>query len=235
MVPRDGPKRLWTKMTAAQMQQQLIAQLDDVLEEFKRLKGRGERWSQLPEEEIMQFITRARAVIDRVAGRPSRYVHQCDEIMMLPEFRYWYKTPFIAGVVSSLRADVEAGYLDAYAELIHRELFADFLEMSKHLLDQGYKDPAAVIAGSSLEAHLRQLCVKARVDTATETGSPKKAERLNADLAQAEVYSKGDQKNVTAWLDLRNDAAHGHYEKYNKDQVALLISAVRDFITRNPA
>jgi hypothetical protein len=46
---------------------------------------------------------------------------------------------------------------------------------------------------------------------------------------------KMDQKNVTAWLDLRNKAAHGHYEQYQKEQVALLISGVRDFITRNPA
>jgi hypothetical protein len=96
--------------------------------------------------------------------------------------------------------------------------------MSKHLLDQGYKDAAAVIAGSSLEAHLRQLCAKAGVDTDTEAGSPKKADRLNAELAGAEVYAKGDQKNVTAWLDLRNDAAHGHYDRYQGGQVALLIS-----------
>jgi hypothetical protein len=107
--------------------------------------------------------------------------------------------------------------------------------MSQHLLDQGYKDAAAVIAGTSLEAHLRQLCQNAGVDTETETGSPKKAVRLNADLASANVYSKMDQKGVTAWLDLRNNAAHGHYDQYQRDQVAILIAWVRDFITRNPA
>lgn len=58
---------------------------------------------------------------------------------------------------------------------------------------------------------------------------------MNADLAGANVYSKLDQKNVTAWLDLRNKAAHGKYGEYTKEQVALLIQSVRDFITRNPA
>ena len=58
---------------------------------------------------------------------------------------------------------------------------------------------------------------------------------MNAELAGANVYSKLDQKNVTAWLDLRNKAAHGKYGEYTKEQVALLIQSVRDFITRNPA
>jgi len=58
---------------------------------------------------------------------------------------------------------------------------------------------------------------------------------LNADLATSGVYGKLDQKNVTAWLDLRNKAAHGHYNEYTKEQVALLLNAVRDFVTRLPA
>ncbi len=43
------------------------------------------------------------------------------------------------------------------------------------------------------------------------------------------------QKNVTAWLDLRNKAAHGEYGKYEADQVGLMIDGIRDFITRHPA
>ena len=64
---------------------------------------------------------------------------------------------------------------------------------------------------------------------------PKKADRLNADLSAASVISKLDQKNVTAWLDLRNKAAHGRYAEYESPQVNLLIAGVPDFITRNPA
>jgi hypothetical protein len=108
------------------------------------------------------------------------------------------------------------------------------MEMAEHLLDQGYKDPAAVITGSVLEEHLRKLCDKHGI-IVSQGGKPKKADALNAELAGANVYSKLDQKNVTAWLDLRNKAAHGKYGEYTKDQVALLIQSVRDFITRNPA
>ena len=42
-------------------------------------------------------------------------------------------------------------------------------------------------------------------------------------------------KNITAWLDLRNSAAHGDYAAYTKEQVKLLIASVQNFIIRYPA
>ena len=102
-------------------------------------------------------------------------------------------------------------------------------------MDSGYKDAAAVIAGSALEARLRQLAKKLGVSTdhITPQGSaPKKADGLNADLPRATAYSVLDQKNVTAWRDLRNKAAHGEYGEYTKEQVGLMIGSAQDFITR---
>jgi hypothetical protein len=106
------------------------------------------------------------------------------------------------------------------------------------LLDEGYKDAAAVIAGSALESHLRQLCMKNSIAIEVNPSKgiqPKKADSMNSDLGNANAISKLDQKNVTAWLDLRNKAAHGRYADYTRDQVVLLIAGVRDFVTRNPA
>ena len=141
------------------------------------------------------------------------------------------------GLIISVYSEFKSGFLQSYTELIHADLFSDFLEMCKHLLDEGYKDAAAVIAGSSLEAHMRQLAQKTNfnIPIVNDDGSHKKAERLNADLAGVEVYSKLDQKNITAWLDLRNKAAHGHYNQYDQQQVRLVLDSIRDFITRNPA
>ena len=114
------------------------------------------------------------------------------------------------------------------------DLFADYLEMATHLVENRYKDPAAVLAGSTLEVHLRQLCEKHGV-AAEQDGKMKKTERLNQDLAQAGAYTKLDLKNITAWLDIRNNAAHGKYKEYTKDQVKFLIAGIRDFINRHPA
>jgi len=185
----------------------------------------------------MQAIAANRAAVIRTAGPNSPYSNQVQEIID-GEDRHGMQAVKIGGVTEALRNDLQAGFLRSYEELIHAELFGDFLEMAEHLVDTGYKDAAAVIAGSALEAHLRQLCKKngVAVDVTSPAGvRPKRADQMNADLASATVYSKLDQKNITAWLDLRNKAAHGKYSEYTKDQVALLIAGIRDFITRNPA
>ena len=138
------------------------------------------------------------------------------------------------GVAKSLLSDIKNDYLKSLEEIIHGDVFGDFLEMADHLTDSGYKDAGAVTAGSTLEAHLRQLCSKFGVPT-TASGKPKKADTINADLVKAGAYTKLDQKNITAWLGLRNDAAHGNYGAYDAKQVKLFIGNIRDFATRHPA
>jgi len=107
--------------------------------------------------------------------------------------------------------------------------------MAEHLLSNGYKDPAAVMVGSVLEEHLRQLCLKNDLDVETEVDGklkPKKVDRLNSELAKNEVYGKLDQKSVTAWLDLRNKAAHGKYDEYTAEQVKNMVLGVTEFLAR---
>ncbi len=66
----------------------------------------------------------------------------------------------VRGMLQALRNDYEAGYLQSVVELVHADIFADFLDMAHYLLEHNYKDAAAVITGSVLEAHLRKLCGK---------------------------------------------------------------------------
>lgn len=92
-----------------------------------------------------------------------------------------------------------------------------------------------MVVGSVLEEHVRKLSAKHGKGVLKDDGTPKKADSLNSELAGAAIYSRLDQKNVTAWLGLRNQAAHGKYAEYTKEQVALLLGNVRDFLSRHPA
>jgi uncharacterized protein (DUF2164 family) len=145
------------------------------------------------------------------------------------------KLPLIRGMLEALRNDYESGYLETVVETVHADIFVNFLDMADSLLQQGYKDPAAVVAGSVLEEHLRKLCDKHGIPTVKADGKPKKADALNSELASANIYSKLDQKSVTAWQDLRNNAAHGYYTEYTQEQAASMVSGVRDFASRHPA
>lgn len=141
-------------------------------------------------------------------------------------------------ILNRIRQDVQDGWLLELKGLISAEIFSDFIEMAEHLLTEGYKDPAAVILGAVLEEHLRNLCVKNGI--ATTTTDPKgkniakKASVMNDDLVKAGVYNLLEQKSVTAWLDLRNKAAHGKFSEYELTQVVNMKQGINDFIIRNP-
>jgi hypothetical protein len=149
-----------------------------------------------------------------------------------------YRAGLVVGIVRALKGDLEDGYLYSFSELVRGEMFETLIEMAEHLVEEGYKDAAAVVAGASLESQLRQLSNKygISVDYNAKDGNTKKktAERLNQELGKT-AYSLFDQKQITAWLDLRNNAAHGNYPDYDEVQVAKLIEWVGDFISKNPA
>lgn len=139
------------------------------------------------------------------------------------------------GILKSIKSEIDGGWLITLKGLVSAEIFSDFIEMADHLLKEGYKDPAAVVIGSVLEEHLRQLCIKNNIQIEENKAGKniaKKADLLNAELTAKGIYNKLDQKNVTAWLDLRNKAAHGKYTEYNQQQVEFMIQTVTEFMSR---
>jgi hypothetical protein len=183
------------------------------------------------------LLARAEAAISKICGEASAYTSRMRAILD-GAYSDRYRAELIIGIVRALKRDLEDGYLDSYSELVRGEMFENLIEMAEHLAEEGYKDAAAVIAGASLESQLRQLSKKysVSVDYTASDGSTKKkkAELLNQELGK-NAYSLFDQKQITAWLDLRNNAAHGNYSEYDKGEVAKLIEWVGDFISKNPA
>jgi len=225
---------------SAILDKQFLLQLDAAVQLSKNIRANS-KYDDLSDMDddprATQAIAANRAAVYRVSGENSPYSKQVREIVEGPD-RPALQAVKVGGVTEALRGDLQAGFLRTLEELIRGDLFGDFLEMSEHLLDSGYKDAAAVIAGSALESHLRQLCKKHAISVEVPTSSgprPKKADQMNGELANASAHSKLDQKSVTSWLDLRNKAAHGKYAEFTKEQVGLLIAGVRDYISRNPA
>jgi hypothetical protein len=54
---------------------------------------------------------------------------------------------------------------------------------------------------------------------------------MNADLAKTGQYSVLKQKQITAWADIRNNAAHGQNDKFSSDDVADMITKVGMFVS----
>jgi hypothetical protein len=184
---------------------------------------------------VVQFRTSGLSFLEKVFGAGSPY---CKDFHSLVEGTYAHEVELGLGILAGCRGELAGGWLVTTKGLVSAELFSDFIEMAEHLIAEGYKDPAAVLIGSVLEEHLRQLCQKHSIPVTHTKGdgtiAPLKADSMNSELSKAAVYTKLDQKSVTAHLDLRNKAAHGHYTEYTQEQVKIMLSGVTDFIARTP-
>ena len=194
----------------------------------------GDALETLSPTQITDLQMRCITAIERAAGRNSTCYEEVMKISREKTSPY-YQVALQIGVAKALLSDIENGYLQSFEEIIHKNLFADYLEMAAHLVETGCKDLAAVAAGNTLEVHLRQLCEKHGVAAESDNNKMKKAAMLNQDLRKADAYDTFYQKSIDAWLDIRNNAAHGKYDKYDKPQVKDLIAGIRDFINRHPA
>jgi HEPN domain-containing protein len=126
-------------------------------------------------------------------------------------------------ILQAAKEDYKGGYLFNVRGLVQAEVFNDVLEQADELLKAGYKDPACVVAGVALETTLKELCTRNNI-------AHNKLDRMNADLSKAGVYNMGMQKQVTAWAERRNKAAHGDWNAYSNADVEDMIRGVTRLI-----
>jgi hypothetical protein len=170
-----------------------------------------------------QWGTSVLSLLDAIFGRESIYYKNFQD--HYTAFQGW-GTPFdhAVAVFRAAREDYARGYLFTVRGLVKAEVLDDSLEQADELLKAGYKDPACILlAGVALEVALKELCSR-------HTISLGKMDRMNVDLQKAGVYNMAKQKQITAWAEMRNKAAHGEWPAYNDPDVADLIQGVSRFV-----
>jgi hypothetical protein len=220
------------------IKQQQLKHLNSIVETYHGAVSSAGEDAQIPEVEAYRIVIRARNTVDKICDDTSPYSQEVERVWR-EDFHIGYKAKIITGILMGLRDEISDGLLDSLPALVRRDLFDSYLVMAEYLLNEGYKDPAAVIVGGSLETHLRQMASMFQIEThVAETHGkvpPKRAEVINQELGKSGVYSMLDQKQITAWLDLRNNAAHGKYSAYSDTQVKQFIEWLKDFIEKHPA
>lgn len=134
------------------------------------------------------------------------------------------------GVLRAAHEDFVNGHLWTMRELVHAELFDNFLEMAAHLSETGFRTQAIVTAASTLEEHLRQLAAK------HTAAVHRKAAMTNDALYKQGVYSLPEYRQVQGWLALRNDSGgHTTTTERTKEEIGVMIDGIRRFIVEHPA
>jgi hypothetical protein len=183
-----------------------------------------------PQQDYFRFRTAALNLVRRSCGENSDHYQELKRLSEATESATnAYYTMHCLGVVEAAQRDFEAGLLFDVRALIAAELLGDFIDQAETLLTAGYHVPAASLTGAVLEDTLRKLCDMRGVPVPEST----KIDRLNADLARAQIYDKLVQKRITAIADIRNNADHGHFDKFRREDVEDMVKWVRSFAADN--
>jgi hypothetical protein len=112
------------------------------------------------------------------------------------------------------------------------DVVSDFLGMAEVLLENKAVHPAApaVLIGATLEEFLRTWCEADGLPLGNRKPGMESYSQL---LRDADLLTKQDGKDITAWAGVRNHAAHGEWEEVaDKSRVRLMLEGVNLFMRK---
>ena len=163
-------------------------------------------------------------LLERLSSDQSIYVR---ELTQAPS-RGTVDPGLLKGVLEAARVDYLQGFMTDHKLLISAEVFSDLLVQAEVLLDHDYKDAAAVIIRAVLEDGIRRLCDAHKI----EAGKRDTIQQLNEKLYKGKAYTALMHKEIIAKAEIGNCAAHGRFDQYKKDDVAVFLEFVLRFLAQ---
>jgi hypothetical protein len=206
---------------------------------YNELTGRHyQRRSGYQELDWPQFVewrTKAVTLLSHVL--PTDHVH-FPAVKTMPNLQCT-EEKLEAGIsmLKGVKDDLEKGFLDNIFSRIEAEIASDYMGQAEQLLSEGHSGkfdhvPAAVLAGAVLEKGLRTLCARQQpaIPVVTSKGESKTLNPLIDDLKKAGVFNELKAKQLRAWADIRNKAAHGEFDQFKRSDVEQMIQGVTNFL-----
>jgi hypothetical protein len=170
------------------------------------------------------WSTQAKSMLQSVVGAETPYAIE------FAENAVWSAgTAPAVEILTRLRSDVANGYMRSTTNIISAEVFGDFLAMAQHLLDEGFKDPAASVTGAVLEDGLRRIAGNNDIPVSERDD----LNSLRDKCSGKRIFNNLVRQQITAWTTLRNSADHGKFSEYTPQQVGSMISDVRSLLARH--
>lgn len=127
------------------------------------------------------------------------------------------------GALAGLAEAIESGLLDELEAEIVQRISADDLDVAQEAFDSSGTSlsfvAAAVLAGATLERALRRKCEGLGIGILKPNGDRKAMNALIDVLRAANEISSLRERQMKVWAAIRNDAAHGDFDKFNRGDV----------------
>ena len=197
---------------------------NELIEQAKRITSSGAKGSSMLAEaqEFLRVYTGERSAffqqLNQVSPNWDSNVVRSDVISVLGGFIRFAEHGLLEGISIERKAQID--------------VVSDFLDQANNMLGSREVHPAAptVIIGAALEEFLRNWVEEAGLDLGGQKPSLDSYKNV---LREAELITKQDAKDITAWAGLRNHAAHGEWEEVkDKNRIFLMLEGVNLFIRK---
>lgn len=206
---------------------ELVSQMETVEKTKKYESSEFFSGDRVDEELLLNWQVKVRHLLSLACGENSVHLRAFMDCEKPQSYRTNYEMlKQLKAIFLAAKEDFQGGYMTSVRQLVQAELYDSELDQARGLLKGGYVSAAAVIAGVVLETAMRNMCDNAGI-------TPGNLNKMNADLAKANIYNLLVQKRVTALADIRNNAAHGHSDQFQPTDVADMVSYIENFISQH--
>ena len=133
-----------------------------------------------------------------------------------------------SAVLDTLKTEVQYGLIETIENKVTGKLYGDFIIIARHLIEEGNKEAAAILASAALEDSMKKVAIKHALEV--EDNSLDKV--VNALISKSII--KGTQSAVVkSYIAIRNKAFHAQFNKIEVPEVKSLIAFVEAFLLEN--
>jgi hypothetical protein len=165
------------------------------------------------------------------AGEKSSFLKS---VLEVSKHQTEYRASATSSILLSFAEYIEAGLKEEITPVRRAQI-----DVVNDLLDQAYKllednsvhgAAPAVLIGATLEEFLRTWLEKEGLALGNMKPSLDAYAKI---LRESDLIDKQDSKDITAWAGIRNDAAHGHWQKVeSKEKISLVLQGVNLFLRK---
>lgn len=180
------------------------------------------------------YFNEAAEFLRTYSGEKSEFYRNLISYKAYLDYDYGNVTDTITSILEAFVRYVESGLLHGISVVrkIQIDIVSDLVDQANGLLNERDIHPAAptVVVGAALEEFLRNWIEEKNFNI----GDKKPCIDTYAKILREEnLIDKQDIKDITSWAGMRNDAAHGEWEKVkDKEKISLMLQGVNLFMRK---
>ncbi len=232
----------------AELDQKVLTNLDELIAEAERLHARLDVTDPKHDSMYREWVVKSSGFISMLFGNSEQgTTYQNALERNRSSYASWSGKPYEyfsesifrkkIATLKGIRHNYINGYYVSLEQQINANVSADYMAQAEALLGEGTMGqydhvPAAVLCGAVLENRIRTYCEQQEPAIAImkPSGEYKTLRSLVAELDKAKAFDKQTRNMLKSWADIRNHAAHGHFDKFTRDQVELMLMGVNQFL-----